>query len=213
MCLLGPEGDKIMDEYFKEAQKEMDKFKQQAEGQGDMAIPGFKPNGQKTKSLWDRIEIGTDCQFNKNNSLLPSTGDFGISIAYHVTKNGVIGIGGSWKMGMGKDIMHISLTHEGIGMRSFLEYAIIKGFNIRGGYERNFLLKKVNTENLIFMKKPENWQQSALIGISKKMAIPLKLPVLKKKSATGSVQLLYDFLYESHFPATPALQLRVGMGL
>jgi len=213
MSLLGPDGDKILDEQLQEARLEMDKLKQQAAGEGDVTIPGFKPNGQKTKSLWQHIEIGTDIQSTKGNSLLPATTDIGLSVAYHITKKGIIGIGGSWKIGTGKDILHVHITHEGIGLRSFLEYTIIKGFGIRGGWESNFLLKQISTENLILMKKPENWQQSALIGISKKMVIPLKLPVLKKKSATGSVQLLYDFLHESHVPATPALQLRVGMGL
>jgi len=213
MGLLGPDGEKIIQEQIQAAKQEMDKLKQQAAGQGDATIPGFKPNGQKTKSIWQRIEIGTDFQSVKGNSLLPVTTDLGFSIAYHVTNKGMIGIGGSWKMGIGKDILHIHLTHEGMGFRSFLEYAIIKGFNIRGGWESNFLLKQINTENLILMKKPENWQQSALIGISKKMAIPLKLPVLNKKSTTASVQLLYDFLHENHTPATPALQLRIGMGL
>ena len=213
MGLFGSDADKILEEHFKEARQEMDKLKQQAAGEGDVAIPGFKPNGEKTKSLWQRIEIGTDCQFSKNNTLLPSTGNFGLSISYRIMKKGVIGIGGSWKMGMGKDIEHIRITHEGIGLRSFVEYAIIKGFNIRGGWERTFLVNKISTEHLTMLKKPENWQQSALLGISKKMAIPLKLPILKKKSASGSVQLLYDFLHESHFPVSPALQLRVGMGL
>jgi len=213
MSLLGPGSDNIIQQQLQEAKLEMDKLKQQVTGQGDATIPGFKPNGQKTKSLWQHIEIGTDIQSTRGNSLLPSTSDFGLSIAYHITKNGMIGIGGSWIMGMGKDILHVHITHEGMGLRSFLEYAIIKGFAIRGGWESNFLLKQVSTENLILMKKPENWQQSALIGVSKKMAIPLKLPVLNKKSAAGSVQLLYDFLHESHTPTTPALQLRVGMGL
>ncbi|MDP4240344.1 MAG: hypothetical protein Q8904_12830 [Bacteroidota bacterium] len=213
MGLLGPDGDKIIEEHLQEARQEMDKLKQQAAGEGDAEIPGFKPNGEKTKSLWQRVEIGTDCQFNKNNTLLPSTGDFGLSIAYRIMKNGTIGIGGSWKMGMGKDINHIRFTHEGICMRSFVEYAIWKGFNLRGGWERTFLVKQVTTENLILLKKPGNWLQSGLIGISKKMSLPLKVPVLKKKTANGSVQLLYDFLHDSHTPATPALQLRVGMGL
>jgi len=213
MGSLGPEGNKIIEENLKEAKEVMDKLKNQAAGEGDATIPGFKPNGQKTKSIWQRIEIGTDCQFNKNNTLLPSTGDFGLSISYHITKNGVIGIGGSWKMGMGKDIQHIRFTHEGIGMRSFVEYTIWKGFNLRGGWERNFLVKQVTTDNMIMLKKPENWQVSALIGISKKMAIPLKLPILKKKAASGNIQILYDFLHDNKTPATPAFQVRVGMGL
>ena len=213
MGLMGSDANKILEEKLSEARDEMDKLKQEAAGEGDATISGFKPNGQKTKSLWQRIEIGTDCKFDKKNILLPSTEDFGLSIAYKIMKKGVIGIGGSWKIGMGKDITHMKLTHEGVSMRSFVEYPIIKGFNIRGGWEKTFLLKQVTTENLIVLKKPENWQQSALIGISKKMTIPLKLPVLKKKASSGNVQLLYDFLHDSHIPSTPALQVRVGMGL
>jgi hypothetical protein len=63
------------------------------------------------------------------------------------------------------------------------------------------------------LKKSSNWQQSALLGISRKMTVPLKVPLLNKKSASGSMQLLYDFLHDAHHPATPALQLRMGMGL
>ncbi len=213
MGLLGPDANKIIEEKMSEARDEMDKLKQEASGEGDANIPGFKPNGQKTKSLWQRLEIGTDCKFDKRNNLLPSTGDFGLSISYKLMKKGVIGIGGSWKVGLGNDITHMKLTHEGVSMRSFVEYSIIKGFNIRGGWEKNFLLKQVPTENMIVLKNPRNWQQSALIGISKRMSVPLKVPVLKKKAASGNVQLLYDFLHESHVPATPALQVRVGMGL
>jgi hypothetical protein len=211
--LLGPEGSKLLEEHLQETCQALDKLKQQAGGEGDAAIPGFKPNGEKSKSLWQRIEIGTDCQFNRNNNLLPSTGDFGLSIAYHVTKKGAIGIGGAWKAGMGKDINHIRITYEGISMRTFMEYAVWKGIGIRGGWERTFLVRQITTEYLTELKKSSNWQQSALLGISKKMAIPLKMPVLKKKSASGNMQLLYDFLHNNHNPATPALQLRVGMGL
>lgn len=213
MGLSNSDGSKIVEEHLQEARQELDKLKQQATGEGDAGIPGFKPNGQKTKSLWQRIEIGTDCQFNKSNALLPSTGDFGLSIAYHAAKKGSVGIGGGWKLGMGKDINHIRITYEGISMRSFMEYAVWRGISIRGGWERTFLMKQINTEHLTELKKSSNWQQSALLGISKKMAIPLKVPMLKKKSASGNMQLLYDFLHDSHNPATPALQLRVGMGL
>jgi hypothetical protein len=213
MGLMGPDGSKLIEEHLQEARQELDKLKQQAAGSGDATIPGFKPNGQKSKSLWQRIEIGTDCQFNRNNNLLPSTGDLGLSVAYHITDKSAIGIGGGWKMGMGKDINHIRFTYEGISMRSFVEYAVWSGIAIRGGLERTFLVKQISTQQLGELKKSSNWQQSALLGISKKMAIPLKVPLLKKKSASGSMQLLYDFLHNSHNPTTPALQVRVGMGL
>lgn len=211
--LLGSNGNQIVEEHLQEAKKELDKMKEAAAGKGDASIPGFKPNSQKTKSLWQRLEIGADCHFNRNNKLLPATGDFGLSVAYRVTEKGAIGIGGGWKMGFGKDINHIRFTYEGISLRSFMEYAVWKGISIRGGWERNFIVKQITTEHLAELRNRTNWQQSALIGISKKMAIPLKVPVLKKKSASGSMQLLYDFLHDSHNPATPALQLRVGMGL
>lgn len=213
MGLLEGDGSQIMEEHLQQAHTELDKLKRQADGEGDADIPGFKPNGEKTKSLWQRLELGTDCHFNRNNDLLPASGDFGLSIAYRMTKKGTIGIGGGWKMGMGKDINHIHISHEGISIRSFLEYTVMKGISIRGGWERNFLIRQIATENLTELKKSSNWQQSALLGISKKMSIPLKTPILKKKSASGNMQLLYDFLHDSHNPTTPALQLRVGMGL
>jgi hypothetical protein len=213
MGLMGPDGPKLIEEHLQEARQVMDKLKQQAAGEGDATIPGFKPNGEKSKSLWQRIEIGTDCQFNRSNTVLPSTGDFGLSIAYHVTTKGAVGVGGGWKMGMGKDINHIRFSYEGISLRSFVEYAILKGISIRGGWESTFLVNQINTAQLVELKKSSNWQQSALLGISRKMTVPLKVPLLNKKSASGSMQLLYDFLHDAHHPATPALQLRMGMGL
>lgn len=61
------------------AQAELNKLKDKinklgGSGSGD-PIPEFKPNNQKTKSFWKRVELGLNIQSQKVNALLPTTSD------------------------------------------------------------------------------------------------------------------------------------------
>lgn len=69
--------------------------------------PDFKPNQQKTKSFFKRLEYSANIQFGKPNGLMPTTGDFAIGIGYKINNNGVIGLGSSYKLGLGKNISNI----------------------------------------------------------------------------------------------------------
>ncbi|HTE28067.1 hypothetical protein [Flavitalea sp.] len=83
---------------------------------GGSDLPDFKPNEQKTKSLLKRLELGTNLQTVRSNAFFPSTTDVGLSLGYKLTEAGTVGIGGSYKMGWGKDIKHMKISHEGIGL-------------------------------------------------------------------------------------------------
>jgi len=76
------------------------------------------------------------------------------------------------------------------------------------GTEKNKIIEENNKEARQEMDKLKHQADGEC-----DVAIPLKIPILKKKATSRSMQLLYDFLNESHAPATPALQLRVGMRL
>jgi hypothetical protein len=192
------------------AHAEMDKLKEKINklgggGGSDAEIPDFKPNTQKTKSFLKRLEYSADVQFAKTNSLLPSTANIGLGIGYKLNDKGTVGIGTSYKMGMGS-IQHIRITHQGLGLRSFMDWKIHSPFGgaggglyLSGGYEMNYNAAFKNIEQL---KDYSAWQRSALAGISKKYKISSKVK--------GEMKLLYDFLYRDHVPVSQPVVFRVG---
>ena len=104
----------------------------------------------------------------------------------------------SYKVGWGKDIRHIAVTHQGMGLRSFADVKIKGGFWLSGGAELNY---RSAFNDFTVLDDFSPWQKSALLGVSKKYNIG------KKK---GNVQLLYDFLYKQQVPVTQPLVFRTG---
>lgn len=178
------------------------KLTQSGAGSSDAGMPeGFKPNNQKTKNFFKRIELGTNIQSQKANGFFPTTSDLGISVGYKLNDKSIIGIGGSYKMGWGQNIRHINITHQGAGIRSFVDYKIKGSFWLSGGYEMNYRAEFQNVEQL---KDLNAWQQSGLIGLSK--IVSLKTRFFKKTR----LQLMFDFLSYRQVPKTNALIFRVG---
>ena len=187
-----------------EINKLKDKINQLAYGGGDPDMTDFKPNEQKTKPFLKRLEYSADVQFEKSNSLLPSTANIGLGIGYKLNGKNTIGIGGSYRAGMGS-LQHINITHQGIGLRSFMDWKapfdgrMFANIWISGGYEMNYNAAFKNIEQL---KDYSAWQRSALIGISKKYKV--------SKKVKGEMKLLYDFLHRDHVPVSPAVVFRLG---
>ncbi|MBN8786471.1 MAG: hypothetical protein J0I84_05225 [Terrimonas sp.] len=174
-------------------------------GGSDIDMPeGFKPNGQKTKTFKDRIEYNTDFQSQRSNGYFPTTSDIGLSAGYKINDKSVIGIGASYKIGWGQNIQNIRITHQGIGLRSFVDWKIKGSFWLTGGYEQNY---RNEFNNIAALKDLNAWQQSGLIGLSKQ--INLKTKIFKKTS----VKLLWDFLSYQQVPRTQPILFRVGYGL
>ena len=168
----------------------------------DIEMPDFKVNNQKVKSFRDRLEVGTNLQTVKSNQFFPTTSDIGFSIGFKLNDKSILGIGSSYKMGWGKDIRHILITHQGVGLRSFLDYKVKGSFFIAGGYEQNYRTLFNSVDQL---KDKRAWQSSGLIGVSKKYSVSKKLK--------GNVQVLWDFLSYQQVPRTQAVLFRVGYGL
>jgi hypothetical protein len=165
---------------------------------GDIDMPDFKPNNQKTKPFLKRLDYGFNVQFEKNNSLMPSTSDLAATIGYRVNDKIEAGIGISYKLGLGS-IQHIQFSSQGIGFRSYLDWKIRKQFYATGGYEMNY---NSGFKSIQQLKNEDLWQRSALIGISKKYQISKKLK--------GNLQLLYDFLAYKHTPVSQPFLFRIG---
>jgi hypothetical protein len=164
-------------------------------------IPDFRGNTQKTKPFFKRLELGTNVQTLRPTGLFPSTSDLGLSVGFKLSDDAVIGAGASYKIGWGKDIQHVKITQQGAGLRSFLDIKLKKTYWITGGFEMNYRTIFHTIEQL---KNRTAWQQSCLIGISKKL--PLESKLIKKANA----QLLFDFLSAYQVPRTQSLIFRIG---
>jgi len=85
-----------------------------------------------------------------------------------------------------------------MGLRSFVDVKLKGSFWMSGGYEQNY---QQAFGKIDILKDISHWQQSGLIGITKKYKIGKK---------TSNMQLLWDFLSYQQIPKTPAIKFRVG---
>jgi hypothetical protein len=212
LSAAGPNAGQMLQQNMQAAQAQLNTLKDKINKLGgagaDMDIKDFKPNNQKTKSFWNRLEYGTNLQTQKSNNFFPTTSDIGLSVGYKLTDKSIIGIGGSYKVGWGKDIRNIAISSQGAGLRSFLDVKLKGSFFASGGYEYNYQPLTVDgaappsvaTANLSQMA----WQESGLVGVSK--VVSLKSKTFKKTK----VQLFWDFLSYQQKPRTQALKFRVG---
>lgn len=210
LASAGPNAQQMLQQNLQAAQAQLnqlkDKINQLGGGSADLDMPDFKPNNQKTKSFWQRLEYGTNLQTQKSNSFFPTTSDIGLSVGYKLSDKSIIGIGGSYKVGWGKDIRNIAISSQGAGVRSFLDVKLKGSFFASGGFEYNYQPLSLppapsggggNTE-------APDWNQSGLVGISK--IVSLKSKTFKKTK----LQLYWDFLSYQQIPRTQAVKFRVG---
>lgn len=171
-------------------------------GSADAEIPTFKPNSQKTKSFLKRLEYGANIQFGKSNQFMPTTSDIALSLGYKINDKSSIGIGASYKLGLGSGWNNIRLTNEGLGLRSYIDWKIKGGFYLSGGYEQNY---NSQFKNIGQLKQYSSWQTAGLIGLTKKVKL--------KGGKSTKIQIMYDFLSYSHTPTTQPFVFRTGFNL
>jgi hypothetical protein len=202
----GPNAQQQFQQNMQSAQSQINQLKnkisQSSGGSSDDILPeGFKPNQQRTKSFWNRLEYGTNFQSQRATNLFPVTSDIGVSIGYKLNDRSAIGIGTSYKLGWGSGWNHINLTNQGIGLRSYVDWKIKGSFWLSGGYEQNY---KAAFSDFAQLKDKSGWQSSGLVGLSK--VISLKAKFLKKTK----LQLLWDFLSHQQIPITQPIIFRIG---
>ena len=168
-------------------------------GQGEADMPDFKPNNQKTKGFLQRLELGTNIQSQKARMFFPVTSDIGLSVGYKLNDKSIIGIGASYKVGWGRNWDNINITHQGVGLRSFIDYNLKGSLFISGGYEQNYRSEFNSIDQL---KGYSAWQISGLVGLGKKYQISKKLK--------GEMKLLWDFMSYEQVPRTQAVVFRIG---
>ncbi len=207
----GPNGMQQFRQNLQAGQSQLNELKtrigQFGGGSSDDIMPeGFKPNEQKSKSFLKRLELGTNIQTQKSTNFFPVTSDIGLSVGFKLNDKSIFGIGGSYKLGLGRGWQNIKFTSEGVGLRSFIDWKIkFKGvFWISGGYEMNY---RTAFSNFYQLKNLNAWQRSGLIGISK--SVPIKSKFFKKTK----VQVLWDFLSYQQRPRTQPFIFRTNYNL
>lgn len=200
----GPNAGQRIQQNMQQAEAELSKIKQRIEkagGSGSSELPDFRPNNQKTKTFFQRLEYSVDLQPQKGNNFIPAGLNTGANLGYKLNDKSVIGLGLSYKLGLG-NIQKIKLSHQGIGFRSFIDWKLKKQFFISGGYE---ISEVKPSEQLSVLFPTDQWQRSGLIGISKKYKIG--------KKRNGKTQLLWDFLSYQQIPKTQPIIFRIGIPL
>lgn len=187
------------------AQSQLNQFKQKLDalggGSGDIDMPDFKPNMQRTKTFFQRLEYGTNIQSTKSNLLFPMTTDLAFTLGYKIDDKKTIGLGIGGKIGWGKDIHHVGISGQGMSLRSFMDIKIKKSFYASGGFEYNYQKPFTHVQLLYDINE---WSKSGLIGVTKSVSIKSK--VFKKTK----IQLLWDFLSYYQMPRTQPVKFRVG---
>ncbi|MBN8879882.1 MAG: hypothetical protein J0I32_20225 [Sphingobacteriales bacterium] len=203
----GPNAQAQFSQNMQQAQSQLNELKNKLNkfgnsGGEDLDMPdGFKPNGQRTKSFFRRIELGANIQSQQSNGYFPVTSDIALTAGYKLNDNSMIGVGASYKMGWGENIRNIKITHQGIGLRSFIEWKLKGSFWLAGGYELNY---RSGFQRIAELRDRSGWQESGLIGLSK--VVDLRSKILKKTK----VQLLWDFLSYRQVPKPAAILFRIG---
>ena len=170
-------------------------------GGSAMDVPDFKPSPQHSKTFFNRLQYGFNLQTTQGTYYFPNYSDIGLSLGYDLGHSNSVGIGASYKLGLGTGWQHISFSSQGVGLRSWVDIHVKKSWSAVGGYELNYLQPFSSFKDI---QQLTGWTQSGLIGIEK--TISLKSTILKKTN----IQLLWDFLSYSQVPQQPPVVFRVG---
>lgn len=196
----GPNARQAVSQQMEAARSQFEELKKNFPDLDNAAdMPDFKPKEMKTKSFLQRLEFGTNVQFQRSNQFFPTTGDIAGQVGYKFSKDGMMGLGAAYKLGLGTGFDNIRISHQGVGIRSFADYKLKGMFFVNGGFEYNY-----NTPfaTITQLANQTLWSRSALLGISKKYKINNKLK--------GNIILLYDFLANQQVPRTDPVKFRLG---
>jgi hypothetical protein len=162
-------------------------------------MPQQQERSLRTRRFLERIELGANIQFARPTGLLPQTSEIAFQAGYRFSKRSSAGLGVSYRAGFGNGLQNLRLSHEGIGFRSFIDYRIRNQFFLYAGAE---LIHHAAFDRIEQLRDIQNWQHSALLGLSQRYNISRKL--------RGNLLVVYDFLHRFKTPAAPAFQFRFG---
>jgi hypothetical protein len=165
----------------------------------------FRPNSQKTKSFFNRLEIGANFQSQRSNGWFPTISDIGLSVGYKLNDKSIAGLGLSYKVGWSEGFRNIQLTAQGQSFRSFVDLKLKASFWLTGCFELNYKPQVNNRSVSSTVNRNiqiQSWQKSGLLGLSKTVSVRTKFFKQTK------LQLLWDFLSYQQFPRASPVVLR-----
>lgn len=198
------------------AKQQAQQLKNEAGQLGKGHLPGFKPNPERGKPFWQRIE--KQYTFRTSRASVDGTRpvilELGGALGFKHTPKLSYGLGMSAQMGLGKDWQHLRFSYEGLTGRAYADMKMAWGFSGQAGYEyslrpanRAYLAENEspsvgngNDENII-QQAFGGRQQAAYIGIMKRYRI--------NSTWDGTLLVAYDFLWQQQGLRTP-IMLRMG---
>ena len=175
--------------------------------------PSFK-NPMRGVPFLLRWQPRYDFQTTKAMNSRPAMLNLSAGLAYKQTPKLKMGVGIAADFGLGKDWQHLKLSYEGISLRAFVDYDMIFGVAVEGGYERIF--RPANRSYLgdygdtpnptesnkdIIHKTFGSQQQAAYLGLMKSYRINSKW--------NGTFMIGYNLLWQQYGLRTPVL-VRIG---
>jgi hypothetical protein len=201
----GPNAMQAFGQQLQSAQQQLNQFKQKLTslggGSGNIDMPNFKPNNQKTRPLLKRIELGVNLTTQHATRIYPSRTDIALSAGYRLSDDKTAGVGLGYTVGWGRDIQHVAISNGGINFRSFFEAKMRGSFYATAGFEYNY---QKPFKSLQQIKNINLWSKSCLVGVTKIMDMRSK--VFKKTK----LQLLFDLLYQRQTPPGQPVKFRLG---
>ena len=203
---IGPNGQAQFQQNMQDAKSQLqqlkDKVTQLGSNNSDGDMPeGFTVNPEKVKSLLKRLEYSINFQSQKANNFFPASTDLGLSIGYRLSPTKIVGLGMSYRAGLGRGWNHIRFTQESIGFRSFADIKLKGSLWFTSGFEMNYHTSFSSIDQLKDLNK---WSRSGLAGLSK--VVSLKTKFFKKTK----LQLLWDYLSYQQKPRTPPVIFRIN---
>ena len=183
------------------AQSQVNQLRNSMNTSGDGDMPDFRPNTQRTKNFFKRIEAGFNLQTQQGDNTFPAISNIGLSAGYRINDKSVAGIGIAYRLGLGKPLKDITLSHQGVSFRSYGDIKLKKSIWISGGLEYNYLHAFRRGNDLPDLHL---WQRSGLIGLSRKT---------RMGKTVMKTQLLWDFLSYHQVPRAQPLKFRIGYNL
>ncbi|RQO31112.1 hypothetical protein DBR32_10435 [Taibaiella sp. KBW10] len=164
--------------------------------------------------FWHRWELQYNFQSQRASAdgLKPVMVQTGINAAYRQTPKLSFGVGLDGSLGLGKDWQHLKLSYEGITARVYLDYKVIWGISLQGGYE-----KSLRPNNRPYVQLQEQYgnssnlktamgllQDAAYLGVMKSYKVNSK--------AQGTFLIGYNFLSDKSGINSPWM-IRLGWKL
>ncbi|HSK12512.1 MAG TPA: hypothetical protein VK907_04805, partial [Phnomibacter sp.] len=126
----------------------------------------------KAMALKKRLEASWNLQSATRLQNFPAVRDVGLSLGYKLHPHITTGLGIAYKFALGTSWKDIEWTHEGFGLRSFVEWRLtsatgklFKNIWLLGCFEMNYWERIGNTVQW----KDMAWQKSGLVGVSKQL--------------------------------------------